>query len=42
MTVIGQAVAALRSVSRVSELMLRCTRVMNEQLDYHIVQFLGP
>jgi len=28
--------------SRVPELMLKCTRVMNEQLDYRIVQFLGP
>jgi hypothetical protein len=27
--------------SRVSELMLRCIRVMNEQFDYRIVQFLG-
>jgi hypothetical protein len=31
-----------REVSRVSELMLRCIRVMNEQFDYRVVQFLGP
>ena len=32
----------IQAVSRVSELMLRRTRVMSEQFDYRIVQFIGP